>query len=71
VQRDTGQDPAVAKKVGKITKAIAAANTFDAIVQELCTSLIFVWLLDRNYFWRVETLRRLAASFRSRCKFVF
>jgi hypothetical protein len=34
----------------KITKAIAAANTFDAIAQELFTLLIFVWLLDRKYF---------------------
>jgi integrase len=32
---EAGQDPSVAKKVEKVTKAIAAANTFDAIAQEL------------------------------------
>jgi integrase len=32
---DAGQDPLVARKVDKATKAIAAANTFDAVAEEL------------------------------------
>src|SRR5208283_370662 len=36
-QLATGQDPALAKKLAKLSKAAAAANSFDAIASELWT----------------------------------